>query len=51
MMKYRSSGRLHHQADRRELIPLVIKEDDWPFESRKSKIRIHPELLKLASDY
>lgn len=49
MMKYRSSGRL--QADRRELIPLVIKEDDWPFESRKSKIRIHPELLKLASDY
>jgi hypothetical protein len=33
------------------LVPLVISENDWPFENRNNKIKINDELLRMTEPF
>lgn len=33
------------------LVPLVISENNWPFESSSNKVQINPELLRMTETF
>ena len=34
-----------------DLLPVVVEEDDWPFEQRQSNIELHPDIMALAPKF